>query len=63
MTRFRPHGAAVVCWGDVGDGGAAGAGAGAGVVGDGTGVAVGAVRATATEQCCTPGTAGSRTSS
>jgi len=55
------HGAAVVCWGDVGDGGAAGAGAG--VAGDGTGVAVGAVRATATEQCCTPGTAGSATSS
>jgi len=58
------HGEAVVCWGYVGDGGAAGAGAaGADVVGDGTGVAVGAVRATATEQCCTPGTAGSATSS
>lgn len=65
-TRSRLHGAAAVgYWGGDGDGGAVvgAVGAAAGVVGDGNGVAVGAVRATATEQCCTPGTADSATSS
>lgn len=49
-----------------GDGGGAAvdvAAVGVAVAVDDTGFAVGAVRATATEPCCTPGTAGSATSS